>query len=171
MSHRPIRAVVLDLDGVVYLEDRLLPGVAATIATLRRRGVTVLFATNNATLTRAGFARRLTMLGVPCRPDQLMNAALAAALWLRRALPRKAKVFVFGDRGLATELRTAGLVPVWCHTRTELRAHRAADRKIRAVCVSNDTSLTYWDLCAAHVALERGARFVACNRDSTWPVH
>ncbi len=171
MFIRPIRAVVLDLDGVVYLEDRLLPGVAKTIATLRRGGITVLFATNNATLTRAGFARRLTGLGVPCRPAEIMNAALAAALWLKRELPRKAKVFVFGDRGLATELRTVGLIPVWCHTRAGLRAHRTRDQKIRAVCVSNDTGLTYWDLCAAHVALERGARFVACNRDSTWPVH
>ena len=170
MSPRPLRAVLLDLDGVVYLEDRLLPGAAATIAELRRRGLRVLFATNNATLTRTGFARRLAELGVPCRPAEIMNAALAAAGWLRRRLPRGAKVFVFGDRGLATELRTAGLAPVWCHTRKGLRDARARDPKLRAVCVSNDVSLTYWDLCAAHLAIERGALFVACNRDSTWPV-
>jgi len=122
MSNRPVRAVILDLDGVVYLEDRLLPGVAATVAELRARGVRVLFGTNNATLTRAGFARKLTRLGIPCRPAELMNAALAAATWLRRRYPAGARIFVFGDRGLAAELRTAGLVPVWTHTRAAFKA-------------------------------------------------
>lgn len=170
MSSRLLRAVILDLDGVVYLEDRLLPGVARTITELRRRGLRVLFATNNATLTRAGFARRLSHLGVPCRPAELMNAALAAARWLTRRLRPRSKVFVFGNRGLAAELRTAGLVPVWCHSRAAFRKLRATDPGIRSVCIAFDQALTYWDLCAAHLSLQRGALFVACNRDSTWPV-
>ena len=170
MRKRRIRAVILDIDGVVYIEDRLLPSVASTIHALRRRGIRVLFATNNASLTRTGFARKLSRLGIPCAPNELMNAALAAADWLRRRMPRGSRIQVFGNRGLATELRAAGLTPVWCHTRAGFRAIRARNPGIRSVCVAFDTSLTHWDLCAAHLALQRGASFVACNLDSTWPV-
>lgn len=164
-----IRAVILDLDGVVYLEDRLLPGVAPAIAAMRRGGLTVLFATNNASHTRAGFARRLMGLGVPCAPGDLMNATHASVRWIARRLPRGSRCFTFGESGLAAELRAAGFAPVWCHRSADWRRFRAAPPRVGAVLVQFNRRLTYWDLCAAQLSLQRGAALVACNLDPTYP--
>lgn len=168
LSH--IRAVLLDLDGVVYLEHKLIPGVAEAIRAMRARGLKVGFVTNNATATRATFGARLTAMGVPCTTAEVMNTSYAAAVYLRTRLARRARVFVFGKLGLAPELRAAGLSPVTVHTREEFRKYRAARPYPRTVVASFDSDLTWWELCAGHVALERGARFVACNFDPTYPV-
>jgi len=165
-----IRALLLDLDGVVYIENRLLPGVAATIAAVRRRGIRAFFITNNAYTTRAGFARRLARLGVPCRPSEMMNAAHAAAVRLKRRFPRGTRFFVFGRKGLARELVAAGFRPVTVRTREEWTRFRRAPARVRAVVTGFSQSLTYWGLCAAHLTLTRGAELVACNLDSTYPI-
>ncbi len=170
MNFRRIRAVLLDLDGVVYLERTLIPGAADAIRALRARGLRVGFVTNNATATRAEFGKRLTTMGIPCRTAEVMNTSFAAARALKARLPRGARVFVFGRLGLAPELRAAGLAPVTVHTRAEFRRFRAARSTPRTVVASFDTDLTWWELCAGHVALERGARFLACNFDPTYPV-
>ncbi len=165
-----IRALVVDLDGVVYIENRLLPRVAKAIATLRARGLRVLFVTNNSDATRAGFARRLRRLGIPCRTAEMMNAARAAAVHLRRRIPPRARLFVFGIRGLARELVAAGFTVVTVRTRQEWDAFRTGYRRVHAVVTGFNRSVTYWSLCAAHYALTRGANLVACNLDSTYPV-
>ena len=165
-----VQAVLLDLDGVVYLERTLIPGAAAAIRTMRARVFRVGFITNNATATRAAFATRLTALGIPCTRAEVMTASFAAAAFLRRILPRGARVFAFGRHGLGRELRAVGLTPITALTRARCAALRAAHTAPRAVAVSFDHELSWWQLCAAHIALERGARFIACNHDETYPV-
>jgi phosphoglycolate/pyridoxal phosphate phosphatase family enzyme len=170
LSH--IRAIMLDLDGVVYLEGKPLPGVPGAIEKLRARGLRVLFVTNNAADTREGFARHLSRLGIPCAPREIMNAAHAAALVLKNRFPRGARMFVFGKSGLARELSRAGFRPFTLHSRSEWEAFRQRGcRTIRAVVVAFDRSITYWSMCAATRALERGARLVASNLDSSYPAH
>jgi 4-nitrophenyl phosphatase len=169
MSNRPIRAIMLDLDGVVYLENVPLPGVIHAIRSLRARGIRVLFVTNGATRSRREFGRHLTRLGIPCRTAEIMNVSHGCVLWVARHLPRGSRVFVFGGKGLAGELRAAGYRPVWLHTQAAWTRFRAAPPPIRAVIVAMDHELTYWSLCAAHLALQRGARLIAGNFDSSYP--
>ena len=165
-----LRALILDLDGVVYIEDRLLPRAARTVAALRARGLRVFFATNNASATRTGFAHRLSRLGIPCQRQEIMNAAHAAAVHLKRQLPRKSRLFVFGKNGLARELAAAGFLPVSLRTRSAWIRFRRHPPRIRAVVTGFNHSLSYWSLCAAHHALRHGAELIACTLDSTYPV-
>jgi len=171
MNLHRIRAVLLDLDGVVYLEHKLIPGAAEAIRAMRARGLKVGFVTNNATATRATFGVRLSAMGIPCTTAEVMNASFAAARFLKSRLSRGSRVFVFGKLGLGPELRAVGLRPVTVHTREEFRRYRSARPYPRTVVASFDTDLTWWELCAGHVALEQGARFIACNFDPTYPVH
>jgi len=164
-----LRAVILDLDGVVYLEHRVLPGVRAAIARFRSAGLGVYFVTNNANETRAGFARRLSRMGIPCAPDEIMNAAFAAAHTLKRRHPRGSIVYVFGPHGVARELSSWGFRPVTVRTRKQWEVFRKRPPRARAVVVMFDPALTYWTLCGANRALALGAELVACNRDSTYP--
>ncbi|MEK7765747.1 MAG: hypothetical protein AAB368_05870, partial [bacterium] len=135
------KALLLDLDGVVYLGPRLLPGVARAIRALRARGLKVLFVTNNGNRSRAGFAHKLTRMGVPCATRELMNAAWAAARWPRRRHPRGTRFYVFGRSGLATELEAVGYHAVTVHTRRDWERFRAAPPRIAGVVVNFDISL------------------------------
>lgn len=166
---RKIRALLLDLDGVVYLGPRLIPGVKNALHALDARGIKLLYVTNNSTLTRAGFASKLRGLGLPAPDNTVMNAALAASRFIRGRHGRGARVVVVGEHGLPHELRAAGLKPVETPTQPRWMAWRRNAGKISAVVASFDRTLSYWKLCAALDALNAGAELVATNMDPTWP--
>ncbi len=164
-----IKAVVFDLDGVIYLGKRLIPGAAGAVKRLRARGIKVLFATNNAVTTRAGFARRLSGMGVPCREADVMNAAYAAARMLKRTVPRGKPLFVLG-RGLQFEMARVGLRSISVSSRGEWRRLRDGGARVPVIVIGSIKGSTYWGICAAHELARRGGRLVACNRDSSYPV-
>lgn len=164
-----IKAVIFDLDGVIYLGKRLVPGAVRVVERLRELGIRVFFATNNAVTTRAGFARRLSVMGVPCREAEVMNAAFAAAHVLKRNAPRGKTLFALG-RGLQREMALAGLHSISVSGRGEWRRLRDGRSKVPAVVVGSIMGATYWGICAAHELVRRGARLIACNRDSSYPV-
>jgi phosphoglycolate/pyridoxal phosphate phosphatase family enzyme len=170
MNLSRIRAVILDLDGVVYLEDRLIPGAGPAIRELRRRGIKALFVTNNATATRRQFAARLSGMGVPCAEAEVMNTGRAAAVYVRRRYGRGAGIYGIGEQGLAAEMRLAGMRPVTVKTRAAWERFQRARPRFAAVVVSFDRTLTYWEVCGAHISLRRGAELIACNLDPTWPI-
>src|SRR5471030_2118284 len=63
-----------DLDGTVYLDDRLLPGAAETIATIRASGVAVVFVTNKPLESAEAYADKLTRLGIRAVRDDVVTA-------------------------------------------------------------------------------------------------
>src|SRR5215211_414494 len=66
--------VILDLDGVVYLADRPVPGAVDAVAALRRRGRGVVFATNNASRRAAEVAALLAGMGVAAEPQEVLTS-------------------------------------------------------------------------------------------------
>ena len=80
----PHRGWLLDLDGTVYVGERLVPGADTTIAALRAAGRRVAFLSNKPLETREAYAGKLTRLGVPARPDDVVNSSLVLARHLRR---------------------------------------------------------------------------------------
>ena len=60
-----IRLFVLDLDGTIYLGDRLLPGAAEFITTAKEKGRQVLFFTNNTSRSPMEYVERLSRMGIP----------------------------------------------------------------------------------------------------------
>jgi len=170
MNLSRIRAVILDLDGVVYLEDHLIAGAGSAIREMRRRGLKALFVTNNATATRREFAARLSGMGVPCAEAEVMNTGRAAAVFVRKRFGRGARIYAVGEHGLADEMRREGMPTVTVKSRAAWERFHRARRRFAAVVVSFDRTLTYWELCGAHDALRRGAALIACNLDPTWPI-
>ena len=61
----PYRGWLFDLDGTIYLGERLIPGADATIAALRAADRRVAFLSNTPLQTRTEYAAKLTRLGVP----------------------------------------------------------------------------------------------------------
>ena len=152
----PQRGWLFDLDGTVYLGDALIPGAADTIAALRAAGRRVAFLSNKPLYTREDYAEKLTRLGVPTRPEEVVNSSIVLARHLRR-LDGGAPVFVIGEPPLIGELRAHGF---------EVRA----DADVRWVVIAFDRTFDYAKLNTALQAVRRhDARLIATNPDRTCP--
>lgn len=155
-----LRAVIFDLDGVIYRGRTVLPHAAETVAWARDHGLQVRFLTNNSTLTRADYSRRLAGFGIETPPEHVMTSAYATALYLQSRGPAGAKVLVVGEGGLRDEVAAAGF-----------EVAQAADCDgARYVVVGMDRGFCYDLLRAAMAAVLAGADFIASNRDATFPV-
>jgi len=154
-------AYLFDLDGTVTLGDALLPTAGETIARLRDLGRRTLFLSNNPTRTAVEFAARLSRLGLPTPPEEVINSSAVMAGFLRRQMPG-ARLFVVGEASLGAELAAAGF---------ELAGEAAGvdARRVAAVIASFDRTLTYRKLQIAFDAIRGGARFFATNGDRFCP--
>ncbi len=77
-----IRGVLLDLAGVVYLGDHILPGAKAAVDRLRAAGLPLGFITNTTRTSKAGIIDRLARMGLKTSADELVTPAEAARVWL-----------------------------------------------------------------------------------------
>ncbi len=148
---------LFDLDGTIYLGDELIPGAVQTVAKLRERGARVQFLSNKPIARREGYAEKLTKLGIPCAPEDVMNSPLASARYLAAEHPGK-RVMAMGEAALRDLLTEAGV---------EL-TDSVEDTDI--VLVSWDREVTWPQMDAAHQALRRGARFFGTNPDTVCPL-
>jgi HAD superfamily hydrolase (TIGR01450 family) len=152
----PYRGWLFDLDGTVYLGERLIPGADAAIAAIRAAGRRVAFLSNKPLHTRAEYAAKLTRLGVPAAPDYVINSSLVLARYLRDRDPG-APVFVIGEAPMREEMADHGF---------EVRG----DEQVRWVVIAFDRTFDYAKLNVALQAVKRGARLIATNPDRTCPV-
>ena len=150
-------AYIFDLDGTCYLGDALLPTVAETITQLRARGKRTVFLSNNPTRPAEEYADKLTRLGLPTPPQDVVNSSLVMVDFLNRRMPG-ARLFVAGEASLCRELAAAGFA--------------LADdaRDVAAVIASFDRTFDYRKLQIAFDAIRAGARFYATNADRFCPV-
>ena len=152
----PYRGWLFDLDGTVYLGERLIPGAAEAVAALREAGRRVAFLSNKPLQTRADYAAKLSRLGVPAAADDVINSSLVLARHLR-GLDPGAAVFVIGEPPMIAEMRAHGF---------EVRE----DERVRWVVIAFDRTFSYAKLNTALQAVRRGARLIATNPDRTYPV-
>ena len=89
-----MKALLLDLDGVLYEGDRPVPGAVDAIAWLRESGVPHLFVTNTTSRPRQGLVDKLAAMEMQVDVDELLTPAVAAAAWLERECERPLALFV-----------------------------------------------------------------------------
>ena len=79
-----IKGVLLDLDGTIFVGDRLVPGAADAVDALRRGGLPLRFGTNTTRMSRAALVGRLQGMGLELEAGEVFTAPLAAAAWLEK---------------------------------------------------------------------------------------
>jgi 4-nitrophenyl phosphatase len=150
-----IKHLVIDMDGVLYVGSRPLPGLAEFIAFLRRQGIGFMLATNNSGSTPAQYAAKLAGMGVQISPADILTSGTATAQWLARQVAPGTRVHVFGEDSLREAMTDVGFV--------------LADEGVEVVVASIDWGLSYEKIKRAALLIRRGARFVATNLDPTRP--
>ncbi len=157
MDFSGIKAVISDMDGVLWRGDTALPGLRLFFDTLRARGLPFALATNNSSKTQADYVRKLARLGVPGVPETaIITSGTATADYLRAHYPPGARVHVFGADGLRAVIAAAGFT--------------LADSDVQAVVAGLKWDLTYDDLKRASRLIMAGADFIGTNPDATFPL-
>ncbi len=159
---------IFDLDGTVYLGEAALPGAVETIDFLRGQGKQVLFVTNKPLQPRATYAQKLSRLGIPAQPDDIITSGYVMGYYLAQHFSELG-LYVIGEEALLDELRGFGLKIV------DEFADQSPQEVIQphgvdAVIVAFDRTLDYRKLNSAYQALVRGARFFATNSDKMCPM-
>lgn len=153
----PPRGLLIDLDGVVYEGERVLPGAPQFFRLLRERGLPFLLITNNSTLRPAQYVEKLVRMDIEVAEREVLGSAEATAQYLRRAAEPGARVFVIGEGGLKSAIEAAGFALV--------------ESDVAYVVVGLDRELDYRKLTLAVRLVKGGAAFIGPNPDTTLPMH
>lgn len=153
------RAIICDLDGVVYRGSSPVPHAVEALAGAR---VPVHYATNNASRPPEDVAAHLRDLGLPCADSAVTTSSEAGAWLLSRGGGAPQRVLAVGGPGVALALERAGFTVV-------LPPDAPHAGAVDAVLQGYGREVTAADLAEAAYAVQAGARWVATNTDSTLP--
>ncbi len=154
---RRFDAYIFDLDGTIYVDDELIAGADETIARLRADGARVAFVTNNPLHPASDYAERLTRLGIPVAPEEIVTSIDALIRYLDQT-HRGEVVLPIAEREVCRRLKTAGYTLSDDPQLTDV------------VVVSFDRTFDYAKLLAGYRAVrERDAAIVATNPDPFCP--
>jgi 4-nitrophenyl phosphatase len=146
-----------DLDGVIWRGDDPIVGAAAGVAALRAAGLRVAFLSNNSSHVVADVVAKLGRVGIMTEHSDVFTSARAAADLLAGDLAPGSRVLVCGGPGVVEALTAVGFEPV-------------RDGPAAAVVVGFHEDFDFAGLTRAADAVRDGARFVATNRDATYPI-
>lgn len=78
-----MRAILFDLDGVLYQGDAAIPGADRTLDWVREQEIPHLFLTNTTSRPRTAISDKLARLGIRVGEDEILTPPVAALAWLR----------------------------------------------------------------------------------------
>lgn len=151
-------ALLLDLDGVVYLSKEPVPGAVEAISAAQEAGVACLYVTNNANRPAPEVAEQLRGFGLSLDDDDIVTSAQVAARLVRDTFGESATVLPIGGPGVRLALEQVGLGMV-----------ASATEHPTAVMQGYGPDVNWKDLAEASYAINGGARYVATNTDLTIP--
>jgi glycerol 3-phosphatase-2 len=153
-------ALMLDLDGCVYVGEEATPGAPEAIEALRTEGKGVVFVTNDSRHAVEDYVQKLWRLGVRAAVADVVSVGAAVQHLLAQTLPGRG-AFVIGTEAFRRHVADAGLVL--------LNGRPEADHA-DVVIVAGPDELSYDDLRSATLSVRAGADFIATGRDSTYPM-
>ncbi len=151
------RLFLLDMDGTLYLGDRLFPFTKELLKTIRATGRDYLFMTNNSSKSAAAYVEKLKRLGIAATVDDMATSAGATLYYLQQH-HKGQTLYVAGTQSLRTELEQGGF--------------RVTDVADEAECIvmGFDTELTFRKLeDVSRLLCTRDIPFIATNPDYVCP--
>jgi HAD superfamily hydrolase (TIGR01450 family) len=152
-TDKPVRGVILDMDGVLFRGDIPIDGSAAAVRDLQSNGIDVVCVTNNARRSPEDYARKLSGFGIDLDPSNIFTSGMAVAHYLTAQI-RSPEVYIVGSDALRDTLLAAGAI-------------ESDDPKF--VVAGIDLNLKISDLTPAVRHLSNGAALIASNPDAVIP--
>ncbi|MDO5729446.1 MAG: HAD-IIA family hydrolase [Actinomycetaceae bacterium] len=150
----PITSWLTDMDGVLVREHHAIPGAQEFLDTLHELQLPFLVLTNNSIYTARDLSARLENSGLKVPEDHIWTSALATAAFLSQQSP-ESSAFVIGEAGLTTALHEAGYV--------------MTETDPEYVVLGETRTYDFVAITHAIRLIEKGAKFIATNPDTTGP--
>ena len=151
-----LKALILDMDGVIWRGDQPLGDLPMIFAEINRRGYRTILATNNATLSDDQYLVKLRKFGVELEEWQIISSPDVAADFLKKRYPAGGPVFVVGEIGMISTLAKYGFYQ--------------SNQNVLAVVAGLDRQINYDKLARATLLIRSGAMFIGTNADPTLPM-
>jgi HAD superfamily hydrolase (TIGR01458 family) len=159
-SLRGVRALLLDLDGVIVLAGEAIPGAANALNELERRGMPYRIVTNTSAVSRQTLSRWSAKLGAPIPPERFESALSASAAWTAHHF-KDQPLYVLASEDARTEF--AG---------QHLLSHAEAGQRnvsVAAVIIGDSPEdATYENLNQAFRLVLDGAALIGMHRNGWW---
>lgn len=149
---RRIKALFLDMDGVLWEGRRPIGDLPAIFEKINRLGILPLFGTNNSTRTPEMYRDLLASFGVKVSPAQVITPAFGAIHVFRERFPGTPRIHILGSPALKEVFTAEGFELV--------------DQDADIVLVSLDREMTYQKVSTAMTLILQGAAFYATNLDN-----
>ncbi len=150
------RLFLLDMDGTIYLDNRLFEGVTDFLAHVKAIGGRYLFLTNNSSKSVTKYIEKLASLGIETTADDFLTSTDATIVYLK--LKNYKKIYAFGTASFKEQLKSANL-PI-----TDI-----LEDDVDCLLLGFDTELSFKKLEDACILLNRNVDFVATNPDLVCP--
>lgn len=102
-----VKLFLFDMDGTLYLGDRLFDFTIALLDAIRAAGGKYLFMTNNSSKSVDDYIKKLHRLGIHATQEDFITSSQATAWYLHKNHPGK-QLYVCGTESLKEELRREG---------------------------------------------------------------
>jgi HAD superfamily hydrolase (TIGR01458 family) len=157
---RGVRALLLDLDGVIVLAGKAIPGATEAIAELERRAMPYRIVTNTSAVSRETFSRWSAKLGAPIPAARFESALSASAAWTARHFAGQ-PLYVLASEDPRQEFAGQRLLS---HGEAATRGTTAA----AVVIGDSPEEATYDNLNRAFRLVLNGATLVGMHRNAWW---
>ncbi|HEY5748162.1 MAG TPA: HAD-IIA family hydrolase [Chryseolinea sp.] len=144
------KGLLIDMDGVIYGGDILIPGADTFIARLLSENIPFTFMTNNSQRSPLEAVRKLRKLGIEVTENHIYTSAMATAKFLASQVP-KGTAYVLGEGGLISSLHDHGITLV--------------DTEPDFVVLGEGRNFTLEMVQRAVDMILAGAKFITTNRD------
>lgn len=152
---RKKQGFIIDMDGVIYHGNRLLPGAKEFVDWLYQEEKQFLFLTNSSARSPKELQQKLARMGLDVDERHYYTSALATAKFVASQMPN-ASAYVIGEPGLYNAMHDAGI------------AMNEVDPDY--VIVGETDSYNYDSICRAVRHIWNGARLIGTNADLTAPL-
>ena len=153
-----IKLYLFDMDGTLYLGEKLYPFTKELLQEIRRTGGKYLFMTNNSSKSVADYIKKLKRMGIEADCEDFITSSQATAYYLKENHAGKT-LYVCGTRSLIAELEEAGF-----SVTTDVDA-------AQCVVMGFDTELTFqklWDVSKI-LLTKKDIPYIATNPDLVCP--
>ena len=149
---------LFDMDGTLYLGDRLYDFTIELLQTIRQRGGRYLFMTNNSSKSVEDYIKKLAKLGIEATREEFMTSSQATAYYLHKHHEGQT-LYVCGTESLKAELRRESFTVT-----TDLE-------QVECVVMGFDTELTFQKLHDVSYLLltRKDLPYIATNPDLVCP--
>ena len=152
-----IKLFLFDMDGTLYLGDRLYDFTVELLQTIKKTGGRYMFMTNNSSKSVNAYIQKLAKMGITATVEDFITSSQATAWYLKREHPGKT-LYVCGTASLKEELESQGF-PI-----TEDM------EKTQCIVLGFDTELTFKKLeDISKMLCTRELPYIATNPDLVCP--